>query len=43
LYKRSYAEIPPRVEYRLTPYGESFSGLMEAIERLQEELDRSRG
>jgi DNA-binding HxlR family transcriptional regulator len=43
LSKRSYAEIPPRVEYRLTPYGESFSGLMEAIERLQEELDRSRG
>jgi DNA-binding HxlR family transcriptional regulator len=43
LAKQSYAEIPPRVEYRLTPYGESFSGLMEAVETLQRELDRAGG
>jgi DNA-binding HxlR family transcriptional regulator len=36
--KRSFAEVPPRVEYRLTPFGERFSGLMDDVEALQREL-----
>jgi len=38
LAKRSYAEVPPRVEYRLTPFGEKFSGLMDEVEALQREM-----
>ncbi len=40
LAKRSYAEVPPRVEYRLTAFGEKFSGLMEGVEKLQRELEK---
>ncbi len=36
--KRSYAEVPPRVEYRLTRFGEKFSGLMDGVEALQREI-----
>jgi DNA-binding HxlR family transcriptional regulator len=35
-----YPEIPPRVEYRLTPFGKKFSRLLREAERLQKELDR---
>ncbi|HLS87050.1 MAG TPA: helix-turn-helix domain-containing protein [Burkholderiales bacterium] len=38
LEKRSYPELPPRVEYRLTPFGEKFSRLVSEIERLEAEL-----
>ena len=38
LSKRSYAEVPPRVEYHLTPFGEKFSGLMDEVEALQREM-----
>jgi DNA-binding HxlR family transcriptional regulator len=31
--------VPPRVEYRLTPFGEKFAGLMDGVERLQRELE----
>lgn len=40
LDKRSYAELPPRVEYRITPFGEKFCGLLDGIEALQRELGR---
>lgn len=40
LDKRSYAEMPPRVEYRITPFGEKFCGLLDGIEALQRELRR---
>ena len=40
LDKRSYAEMPPRVEYRITPFGEKFCGLLDGIEALQDELRR---
>ena len=39
LARRAYAEVPPRVEYRLTGFGEKFSGLMDGVERLQKELE----
>ena len=33
-----FAEVPPRVEYRLTPFGEKFVPLLQEIEQLQREL-----
>ena len=39
LARRAYAEVPPRVEYRLTRFGERFSTLLDGVERLQRELD----
>ena len=33
-----YPEIPPRVEYRLTPFGKKFTKLLQEVERLQKEL-----
>lgn len=36
--KRSYPEIPPRVEYSLTPFGEKFVRIIDEVERLQNEL-----
>jgi DNA-binding HxlR family transcriptional regulator len=38
LRREVHAEVPPRVEYRLTPFGERFVPLLEQIERLQNEL-----
>ena len=41
LFERvQYPEIPPRVEYRLTPFGKRFSKLLKEIEVLQKDLDR---
>lgn len=37
LEKRSFAEIPPRVEYWLTPFGERFVELLDKIEDLRRE------
>jgi len=39
LEKVVYPEIPPRVEYRLTRFGERFGALLEEIERLQREFE----
>ena len=40
LFERvQYPEIPPRVEYHLTPFGKKFLRLMKEVERLQTELD----
>jgi|SRR5688572_20658010 len=39
LEKQAYAESPPRVEYRLTGFGERFSGLMDGVAALQKELE----
>ena len=37
LDKRTFEEIPPHVEYRLTPFGVKFVGILDQIERLQHE------
>jgi DNA-binding HxlR family transcriptional regulator len=38
LAKASYPEIPPRVEYTLTPFGEKFAKILDELEKLQNEL-----
>ena len=40
LDKVSYAELPPRVEYRLTDFGARFTGILDQIDALQAELRR---
>jgi DNA-binding HxlR family transcriptional regulator len=40
LDKHAFAELPPRVEYRLTPFGNKFCGVLDGIEALQREIDR---
>jgi len=42
LDKTSYAELPPRVEYRLTAFGHRFCTLLDGIESLQRELSKPR-
>src|SRR5215510_3946763 len=37
--RRQFPEIPPRVEYRLTPFGKKFLRLLKEVEKLQAELD----
>lgn len=39
LSKHSYDELPPRVEYRLTHFGQRFCGLLDGVEALQRELE----
>lgn len=39
LEKRTYAEIPPRVEYRLTPFGDRFGSILDQIEAMENESD----
>lgn len=43
LHREVHAEVPPRVEYRLTPFGERFVPLLEQIERFQNDLAREAG
>ncbi|QDT01591.1 winged helix-turn-helix transcriptional regulator [Adhaeretor mobilis] len=38
LEKQSFAEVPPRVEYQFTPFGERFLEVLSQIELLQEEF-----
>ncbi len=40
LEKQAYAELPPRVEYRFTPFGARFCVVLDEIESLQREFGR---
>ncbi len=39
LEREAFAELPPRVEYRFTPFGTKFQALLAQVEQLQTELD----
>ena len=39
LERTSYAETPPRVEYRVTPFGERFLSIVDELEKLQQEIE----
>ncbi|WP_444942984.1 winged helix-turn-helix transcriptional regulator [Microbulbifer sp. ZKSA006] len=41
LERISYAEIPPRVEYKVTEFGQKFLRILDDLEKLQEEIDAS--
>jgi DNA-binding HxlR family transcriptional regulator len=41
LERVQFAEIPPRVEYRLTDFGRKFVRLLREVEKLQAQLDGS--
>jgi DNA-binding HxlR family transcriptional regulator len=41
LERIAYGEIPPRVEYKLTIFGQRFISILDAVSELQHELDAS--
>lgn len=41
LERISYNEVPPRVEYRVTPFGNKFVRILDELEKLQHEIDAS--
>jgi DNA-binding HxlR family transcriptional regulator len=43
LEKHSYPEVPPRVEYRFTPFGLEFAETFKFLETLEKHLERVRG
>jgi DNA-binding HxlR family transcriptional regulator len=38
LVRRSHPEVPPRVEYRLTPFGRKFVRILDQVEALEAEV-----
>lgn len=43
LERVAYAEVPPRVEYHLTPFGVRLNTVLDAIDALQRDVDASPG
>ena len=43
LEKQVFNELPPRVEYQVTPFGEKFLAILEQLENLQSEIDLLKG
>lgn len=41
LGKTAWPEVPPRVEYTLTPFGERFAQPLDGIDALEAELQRN--
>ncbi|WP_020406250.1 winged helix-turn-helix transcriptional regulator [Hahella ganghwensis] len=41
LERVSYNEVPPRVEYRVTPFGTKFIRILDELEKLQEDIEAS--
>ena len=39
LERVAYNEVPPRVEYRVTPFGSKFVRILDELEKLQAEID----
>ena len=39
LERLTYNEVPPRVEYKVTPFGERFIRVLDELETLQLEID----
>ncbi len=39
LERTAYAEVPPRVEYKLTDFGQRFASILDAVAELQREVD----
>lgn len=39
LEKTSYNEIPPRVEYKVTAFGEKFMKILDELKQLQQEIE----
>ena len=39
--RKVFPEIPPRVEYSLTAFGRKFAGIIDSVEKLQKELNRT--
>ena len=37
--KDTFPEVPPRVEYRFTPFGERFLEILDAIDQLQTDIE----
>lgn len=39
LEKRTFAEVPPRVEYHITEFGNRFAKVLDEVEKLERELN----
>ena len=42
LERRAYPEIPPRVEYHVTPLGRKFLRILDELAKLQEDMEQGR-